>query len=195
MKYSFVKSACSLLHIRDTCSSKWPVCTCNNTCTVWGPAAVSSHGLLGGNLPGRLWHHTCPTPEIIIISVRTAEGGNALSAAIWFRRTDVSNLYIPDVPTLRGRSASCWARSVRPENLHSSRTWSRARKFYFTIDPTEFLNLMALWMQKKAWRDTVVLVITVQLHTNRMSLILGGWLETLKRGGWCFMNCRLAATN
>lgn len=44
---------------------------------------------------------TCRTPEITVISVRTAEGGNTRSIAIWFWRTDVSRAYLPDVPTLR----------------------------------------------------------------------------------------------
>lgn len=54
------------------------------------------------------WHHTCPTPEIIIISVRTARGGNTPSADIWFPRTDVWSLYAFQMCRLRGgRVCAC----------------------------------------------------------------------------------------
>lgn len=84
---------------------------CNNTCTVWANTDITHVRPLRSSLP--VWEQ------------RREE--TCWHLVFW--TTDVLHLYVPDVPTVRGRSASCRGLNVRLENLHSSGSWSRARRF------------------------------------------------------------------
>lgn len=61
---------------------------CNNTCCVVSGCVVSEEP--APPLPP--WHHACPTPEIIIISVRNARGVSSRTSASWWQ---MYGLYIP----------------------------------------------------------------------------------------------------
>lgn len=154
----------SLLHICDTFSSKGPVVsTCNNTCTVWGPAAVRS------------------SVETDITHVRPLRS----SLSVWEQRREETHWALPsgsrgqmyciytiqmcrlykDVPLPVEDSAYDWS---------SSSSWSWAR-FYFTIHiysvfkPDVTLNL------KESFKSfTAAVIITGEPQTNRMLPVLGG---------------------
>lgn len=120
---------------------------------------------------------TCPTPEIIIISVRTAVGGNTLSAAIWFWRTDVSRLYTFQMCQLcEDAPASCRRPTERPNErvgkTSRNRNWSRARNFYFTVEACSVFNP---YITSSLQCGSEGLIITGEPQTNMMSVILVGW--------------------